>query len=175
MTGRIAIRAANTHEPSRHAWKPSRRDASQEERSHVMKLGSLFTNEVVTAKPADSLATVAKLMEEHNVGTVVLAEGQRPVGIVTDRDLALALGVQGHSPQVPVQEVMTCPITTMGHHEGIFKATQHMQENAIRRLVVVDDVGRLVGLVSLDDLLLLLSRELNNLAASIRPEVLAVK
>ena len=93
-----------------------------------MKLGSLFTNEVVTASPKDSLAKVAKLMEEHAVGTVVLADGQRPVGIVTDRDLALGMGVQGHTPQVPVQKIMTCPITTIGQHEGIFKATKVMRE-----------------------------------------------
>lgn len=136
-----------------------------------MKLGSLFTNEVITASPKDSLARVAKQMEEHQVGTVVLAEGQRPVGIVTDRDLALAMGVQGHTPQVPVQKIMTCPITTIGQHEGIFKATKLMRENAVRRLVVVDEVGRLCGVVSMDDLLLLLCRELNNIVEGIRPEV----
>jgi CBS domain-containing protein len=138
-----------------------------------MKLGSFFTNEVVSAAPKDSLAKVAKLMEEHGVGTVVLAEGQRPVGIVTDRDIALGIGVQGHSSQTPVQEIMTCPITTIGQHEGIFKATKVMRENAIRRLVVVDEVGRVCGVVSMDDLFLLLCRELNNLAEGIRPEVVA--
>ena len=138
-----------------------------------MKFGTFFTKEVVTASPRDSLANVAKLMEQHNVGTVVIAEQQRPVGIVTDRDLALAVCRQGILPEEHVQKVMTCPVSTMRQNEGIYKATQHMMEKAVRRLPVVDDVGRLVGLVSLDDLLLLLSRELNNMAQGIRAETTA--
>jgi CBS domain-containing protein len=140
-----------------------------------MNLDSLFTKPVVTAGPKDSLAKVAKLMAEHHVGTVVLMEGRRPVGIVTDRDLALGMGVDRHSPEVPVEEIMACPVTTIGQHEGIFKATQYLRDNAIRRLVVVDDAGRLAGIVSLDDLFLLLSQELHNLAQSVQQEVLAVR
>jgi len=137
-----------------------------------MKLGTMFVREVVTAGLKDSLAKVAKLMEQHNVGTVVVAEQDRPVGIVTDRDLALAVCARGVSPEEHVQKVMTCPVSTMRHNEGIYKATQHMMELAVRRLPVVDEVGRLVGLVSLDDLLLLLSRELHNMAEGIWAETL---
>jgi len=64
-----------------------------------MKLGTMFVREVVTAGPRDSLAKVAKLMEQHNVGTVVVAEQDRPVGIVTDRDLALAACAGRVSPE----------------------------------------------------------------------------
>ncbi len=135
-----------------------------------MNPGTMFVREVVTAGPKDSLAEVAKLMEQHNVGTVVVAEQGRPVGIVTDRDLALAVCGRGVSPEERVQEVMTCPVSTMRHNEGIYQATQHMMELAVRRLPVVDEVVRLVGLVSLDDLLLLLSRELHNIAEGIRAE-----
>jgi CBS domain-containing protein len=140
-----------------------------------MKIGSLFSNQVVTATPRDSLAKVARLMAEHNVGTVVLTEGDRPVGIVTDRDLALGMGVERSSPEVPAQEVMICPVTTIGEHEGVFQATQYMRQNSVRRLVVVDERGRLAGIVSLDDLLLLLSRELDNLAQCVRQEIIAVR
>jgi CBS domain-containing protein len=134
----------------------------------------MFVREVVTAGPGDSLVKVAKLMQQHNVGTVVVAEQDRPVGIVTDRDLALAVCGRDVSPEEHVQKVMTCPVSTMRQNEGIYKATQHMMELAVRRLPVVDEVGRLVGLVSLDDLLLLLSRELHNMAEGIRAET-AVK
>jgi CBS domain-containing protein len=135
-----------------------------------MNLGTLFVREVVTAGPNDPLAKVAQLMEEHNVGTVVVAEQDRPVGIVTDRDLALAVCARGVSREELVHNVMTCPVSTMRQDEGIYKATQHMMELAVRRLPVVDEVGRLVGLVSLDDLLLVLSRELHNVAEGIRAE-----
>jgi CBS domain-containing protein len=64
-----------------------------------VKLNDIFTRAVVTAGPEETLAAVAKKMQEHNVGTVVIVEDRRPVGIVTDRDLALALGARGVSPQ----------------------------------------------------------------------------
>jgi CBS domain-containing protein len=129
---------------------------------------------VVTVPPRETLAKVAKLMEKHNVGSIVVAEQERPVGIVTDRDLALAVCVRGVSPDESVQEVMTCPVSTIRGDEGIFDATRQLMELGVRRLPVVDNLERLVGLVSLDDLLLLLSRELQNIAEGIRTEV-AVK
>jgi signal-transduction protein with cAMP-binding, CBS, and nucleotidyltransferase domain len=136
-----------------------------------MQLGTMFIREVVTAGPKDSLVKVAKLMEEQNVGTVVVVEQDRPVGIVTDRDLALAVCAQNVSREEHVQKVMTCPVSTMKHNDGVYRATQRMMELKVRRLPVVDEVGRLAGLVSLDDLLLLLSRELHNMTEGIRAEM----
>ncbi len=52
---------------------------------------------------------------------------------------------------------MACPVTTIRHDQGIFKATQHIMQNALRRVPVVDEVGRLVDLVALDEMLVLLS------------------
>jgi CBS domain-containing protein len=137
----------------------------------MKKLGTMFIREVVTVSPGDSLARAALLMEKNNVGAVVVTEQDRPVGLVTDRDLALAVCARGFSPELSVQSIMTCPVATMRHDEGIYKATQRMMELAVRRLPVIDEIGRLVGLVSLDDLLLLLSRELHNLAEGIRTEM----
>ena len=113
-------------------------------------------------------------MEKENVGAVVVTEGKRPVGIVTDRDLALAVCVRGASPLDHVQNVMTCPVATISRDDGVFSATQQMMEHAVRRLPVVDKSGGLVGLVALDDLLLLLSRELQSMAEGIRAEAIAV-
>jgi CBS-domain-containing membrane protein len=65
---------------------------------------------------------------------------------------------------------MTCPVETISGDEGIFNATQRMMELAVRRLPVVNNMGTLIGLVSLDDLLLLLSRELQHVAEGIQAE-----
>jgi CBS domain-containing protein len=135
-----------------------------------MSLSSLLNRRVVTASPKDSLAKVGTLMEQENVGAVVVTEADRPVGIVTDRELALAVCVRRASPDEHVQSVMTCPVSTISKDEGVFAATQQMMEQAVRRLPVVDQSGGLVGLVSLDDLLLLLSRELQNMAEGIKVE-----
>jgi signal-transduction protein with cAMP-binding, CBS, and nucleotidyltransferase domain len=81
------------------------------------------------------------------------------------------LGVRGISRDECVQDIMTCPVETMEQSEGIYNATRHMMEIGIRRLPVVDKMGRLVGLVTLDDLLLLVTRELRHLAAGVRAEM----
>jgi len=134
-----------------------------------MSIGKMFAKEVVTAVPRESLMVVAKEMERRNVGAVVIVEQGRAVGIVTDRDVGLAVCAKGVSPNDTVQKVMTCPVATLKHSDGVYDATQQMLRLGVRRLPVVDDSGRPVGLVSLDDLLLLLSRELNSMAEGIRP------
>lgn len=136
-----------------------------------MKLNEVFTRRVVTAGPEETLAKVALEMQEHNVGTVVVVENQRPVGIVTDRDLALALGAQGVNPQTQVQKVMTRHVLAIPEDTGMYAATKFMREREVRRLPIVDREDRLVGIVTLDDLLRFLGRELYNLAEGIKDEM----
>jgi CBS domain-containing protein len=135
-----------------------------------MKISDMFNRQVITAGPQETLAAVALRMQDHNVGTVAIAEAQRPVGIVTDRDLALALGARGVSPQAPAQTVMTRRVLAIPEDTGIFSATQYIRECGVRRLPIVDREDRLVGIVSLDDLLRVLGRELANLAEGIEHE-----
>jgi len=130
-----------------------------------------FAKPVRTAAPNDSLESVARTMAQHNVGAVVVVENRAPVGIVTDRDLALALASGEAALHTPVVRVMTSPVETIVQGDGVFQATQIMSERSIRRLAVVDDEGELVGIVTLDDLLRLLSREMANLAGAIEPEM----
>jgi CBS domain-containing protein len=140
-----------------------------------MRLDSAFPKRVVTAEPDCHLTQIAELMEEHAVGTVVIVEADRPVGIVTDRDLALELGSGRVTRSEAVRAIMTHPVATIGCHEGILAATRRLHDNAVRRLPIVDDAGRLVGLVGTDDLFILLGRELGNLAGGVRQEVAAAK
>lgn len=136
-----------------------------------MKLNDIFTRNVITAEPQATLATVAGLMQEHNVGAVVVVEERRPVGIITDRDLALALGARAVSPQAAVQTAMTHHVLAISEDSGIFSATKFMREREVRRLPIVDGADHLVGIVSLDDLLRYLGRELHNLTEGIKHEM----
>lgn len=136
-----------------------------------MSLGALVARKAVTVDPQESLSKAVRLMEQENVGAVVVVERERPVGIITDRDVALALCLHGAKPFDAIQTRMTCPVDTIREDEGVYNATQKMMELAVRRLPIVDDTGRLVGLVGLDDLLSLLSRELRNVAEGVRAEV----
>ena len=138
-----------------------------------MSLSKMLTRQPISLQPHDSLAEAARLMESENVGAIVVTERKRPVGIVTDRDLAFAVCTGGRSPQDEVQTVMTCPVETISGDEGVYNATQKMMELAVRRLPVVNYMGTLIGLVTLDDLLLLLSRELHQLAGGIQAETKA--
>ncbi len=136
-----------------------------------MKLNDIFTKNVISAGPEESLAAVALQMQEHNVGTVVIVEKQRPVGIITDRDLALALGARGVRPQTAVREVMTRHVLAIPEDMSIYSATKFMREREVRRLPIVDREDRLVGIVTLDDLLRFLGREMYNLAEGIKHEM----
>lgn len=139
--------------------------------AHAVKTIETFVKKVVTGAPTESLASVARAMEEHNVGAVVLVENHKPVGIITDRDLALRVVAHGLPPQTPVKNVMSTPVHTAYRDDGVFDTTQLMMDAGVRRLPVVDDTEELVGMVTLDDLLRVLSRELSNLIAGIKQEM----
>jgi CBS domain-containing protein len=140
-------------------------------KEQIMRLSDKFVKDVVTASPEQSLASAAQMMKEHNVGTIVVVARERPIGILTDRDLALAFGVDGLGAQTPIRAVMTTPITTIGHDKDVYDATWYMQSYQVRRLPIVNEDGRLVGIVTLDDLLKLMGHELSNLAEGIQSEL----
>jgi len=130
--------------------------------------GELKETKLVSVGPDEPLSSVAEQMRDHRIGAVVVVQGHKPVGMVTDRDLALNLGTQRVTPQDPVKRIMSSPVRTIPNGAGVFAATQCMRDGRIRRLPIVDDDGRLVGIVSLDDLMWLLGRELHNLADEIK-------
>jgi CBS domain-containing protein len=136
-----------------------------------MKTIESFVRTVVTARPSDPLTSVARAMDRQHVGTVVIVESGRPVGMVTDRDLALHVLVRGALPETPASAVMSKPVKTLDRDEGFFDTARELMDAKVRRLPVVGEDGRLVGIVTLDDMLDVLSRELSNLIAGIKPEM----
>lgn len=131
-----------------------------------------FAKTVVTARPYDDLRRVACLMEEHNVGSVVVVEKNRAVGIVTDRDVALEVGARGTALHAPLSQVMTAPVETVSWTANLVEVTESMRDLKVRRLVVVDDLGQVTGIVSLDDLLEVLAGAMSNLVQGIGPEMM---
>jgi CBS domain-containing protein len=117
-----------------------------------VQLAEIMTGSVVTAPPAAPAREVAALMRDRNVGSVVLAdESGRPVGIVTDRDLALCVVAEERGPQEPVQEFATAPVVTGETGMDLEEAAALMVEHRIRRLPVMES-DRLAGIVTLDDI-----------------------
>lgn len=130
-----------------------------------------FVKKVITAPAGESVMTVARLMKEHNVGAVVITEGHKPLGIVTDRDLVLRALAPNLPPQTPIRQVMSAPVKTVFREDGLFDTTRTMLETGVRRLPVLDQDELLIGIVTLDDLLRILSRELANLSEGIKSEM----
>jgi CBS domain-containing protein len=116
-----------------------------------MRIGEVMTTGVVTADAADSLGTVGELMRDRNVGSVVICESGRPFGVITDRDLALAVVADGVDTDEEVARHASRPIVTGESAMDIEEAAALMVQHRIRRLPVTDD-GELAGIVTIDDL-----------------------
>ena len=116
-----------------------------------MRISEVMTEGVVTAQSADSLRRVGELMRDRNVGSVVICEGGRPVGVITDRDLALAVVADRVDPDDLAQSYASTPIVTGEVEMDIEEAVALMVQHRIRRLPVKNG-EELVGIVTIDDL-----------------------
>ena len=130
-----------------------------------MPIGEICNRDTVIVKRDDTVLEAAKLMRQHHVGDVVVVEerdGARiPVGIVTDRDLVVEIMATELDPGViTVGDIMEQELVTVKESVGIFEAIQYMRSKTVRRLPIVNENSELVGILSLDDLLELLSEEL---------------
>lgn len=113
---------------------------------------------VVTVLPTATVAEAAALMRRHHVGTVVIVDAQgaqgKPVGIVTDRDIVVEVVAAGVDPgKLAVGEITQRPLITLSADAASSHAVREMATNGVRRMPVVDARGALVGIVSLDDVL----------------------
>lgn len=138
-----------------------------------MLLQHLFRGreEVVTVSPDDPLRQAAALMKERNVGAVVVTENGKLAGMLTDRDIALAAMLSDVSGETPVKDVMNKEVRSIWADEGVFNACQSFSGFKVRRLPVVDRDDKLVGIVSVDDLVAMLARELFNASKALEPSL----
>ena len=117
-----------------------------------MLLREIMTSSVVTAAPRTPVRQIAELMRDRNVGSVVLTdESDRPLGIITDRDLTIGVLAGAGDLGDPVERCATCPAVTGEDDMELEEAAALMVTHRIRRLPVVD-ADRLVGIVTLDDI-----------------------
>ncbi len=116
-----------------------------------MKVADVMSKRVVKVTGITMLPEVAQKMADENIGVVPVEEGQRLVGIVTDRDIALR-AVAKRSIDVPVKDVMTPNPVKVPSSTTIEEAIRTMLQHHVRRLLVTEN-DKLVGVVSLEDLL----------------------
>jgi CBS domain-containing protein len=126
-----------------------------------MSVGRICVREVDTANPDESVAVAAERMHQRAVGTlVVVNDTDQVVGIVTDRDLVSRVLAKGRNPMdTSVGEIMTVGPKTVSEQTSIESALLIMRSGKFRRIPVVERDNKLVGLITLDDILMLLAEE----------------
>ncbi len=117
-----------------------------------MQVSEAMTREVTLISPDQTICEAARVMGECDVGSLPVADNERLVGVITDRDIAIRGVAENLSPETPVREVMSKEVLYCFDDEPIEDVAQNMGEQQIRRLPVVDRQKRLVGIISIGDL-----------------------
>jgi CBS domain-containing protein len=117
----------------------------------VTKVRDVMTAEPIVLQQDQSIADAAQAMRDASVGAVLIVDGDKLCGLVTDRDIVVRAVAESALPDSPVGQVVSPDLVAVGADDEIADAARVMQDNAVRRLPVLDD-GRIVGIVSIGDL-----------------------
>ena len=128
--------------------------------------------QVVAVSPDTPAVEVAKIMGEKNVGSVVIVTGDnRPTGVITDRDLTIRVMAHEKDPgEVRAGDIATRDVITFRDSMGIYEAIQKMTAEGIRRMPITDDAGKLIGIVTMDDIVRMLGEEMASIAKNIEKQ-----
>ena len=117
-----------------------------------MRVSDIMTKNPVTVSPAARADEVAHLMREKGISSVILVTNGKPVGIVTERDLVhRVLALDKDPKSLMAADICTKPVIAVSIHSPVEDAVGTMNEHKIRRLVVIDDLDHVVGIVTTDD------------------------
>jgi CBS domain-containing protein len=117
-----------------------------------MKISDVMTSEVQTIGPDQTAREAAAFMLSADAGSIPVTEGDKLIGMITDRDIAVRGVAKGHGPDTPVRDLMTRGIVCVNIGDDLAAVASKMSEAQVRRLPVVDEQQRLCGIVSLGDL-----------------------
>jgi CBS domain-containing protein len=135
-----------------------------------MSVGQYCNRDVVVVAKQEPVQEAIRLMRRHHVGDVVvvdsLGENVKPVGILTDRDIVLEILAQDIDMNtVRISDVMTYKLLTVTEDTSILDAIELMREKAVRRLPVVNASGFLVGIITVDDILEIITEQLHGIVS----------
>jgi len=133
-----------------------------------MTIKNICKTDIVTIERTALLKKVSGLMQSQHVGCVVVVDAldgkKLPVGIITDRDIALVLGSSSKPQDLLVEHIMQSAPITVNKTDGIFETILKMRVNGVKRVPVIDDSGALYGIICADDILELMAEEVSNLS-----------
>ncbi|HXG53143.1 MAG TPA: CBS domain-containing protein [candidate division Zixibacteria bacterium] len=136
-----------------------------------MSVERICSKAVVTISPIATILEAAKLMHSKHVGCLVVVDESRPVGILTDRDIVLKVIAKEKNPgTTTVGQVMTPNPTMINVNYDVLDAVRLMRSRGVRRLPVVDERRRLLGIVTMDDVLRAFGAEVGDLAGAVQKE-----
>jgi len=148
-----------------------------------MSIKNLCRKETITVKPGTKIEEVTRIMEEKNLGSVIICQdgtnwkelgirGAKEFGIVTDRDIALKVINNKLDPKTtPIDQIMTKgKIIVLEENMGLCEALDEVRNAAVRRFPVVDAEGNLQGIITIDDIIQLLGREMADIAKVLENE-----
>ncbi|WP_334188086.1 CBS domain-containing protein [Noviherbaspirillum sp.] len=120
----------------------------------MQQVAEIMTRDVTSISPQESVRRAAQMMDELNVGAIPVCEGDKLIGMVTDRDITIRAVAAGASPDdTPVQQVMTGDVSWCFDDQPVDEVMEQMRDAQIRRIPVMDhNTQALIGIVSLGDL-----------------------
>jgi len=135
-----------------------------------MGVGEICSREVVCINRIECVAKAAQLMRKHHVGSVVVVDekagGRTPIGMLTDRDIVVAVVAVGLNPEaVTAGDIMSGELLSVNEDTGIAETTELMRVRGVRRIPVTSSRGSLIGILAADDVQSLLAEEMSALAS----------
>lgn len=130
-----------------------------------MLVDAITQQDVATVERDHTVLRAAREMKEKNAGAVVVIdEKRRPIGILTDRDIAVRVVAAGRDPNTPVDEVMSHPVFAVSIDSLVFDTLRAMAKHHVHRVPVIDGDKRLVGIANISDAMMLMTTEQANIA-----------
>ena len=119
----------------------------------MLEVGDVMTPKVITAEEETPVSKLSNKMEVAEIGSIVITKGGKPIGIVTDRDIAIKVIMKDRKgSEIKAKEIMSSPVATIAPDAPLEKACELMAEKGIRRLAVIED-EKLVGIISVRNIL----------------------
>lgn len=130
-----------------------------------MTIEKICKKPIVTISDDASLINAALAMKQNNIGDVVVVKDDKPVGILTDRDIVVKVAANDvNLSDIKVSDVMSSDLLILKTDQGVNAAINAMREKGVRRAPVLDGQNKLIGIATVDDLLILLASELKVLS-----------
>ena len=119
--------------------------------SSSIEVKDIMTKALITVNLSTTVLQIAKMMEQGEIGAVLVKDSENLVGIITDRDFATKIAANNLSYDTPIEKIMSSPLITIDHNKSISAAAEMMSKKKIRKLAVSEN-GRIVGLITSTDL-----------------------